>query len=538
MTQSAAPVPCRPRRRRRILCLFPRYSRSFGTLHHAYPLIPGVRAFMPPQGLLVISAWLEERGWQVRFVDENVRPAGPEDFEWADAVLTSGMHVQREHLRSVARRARQAGRLCVAGGPSVSGCPEWYPDFDVLHLGELGDATEELLELIDRDPRPRQEQVLLRTRQRLPLERFPIPAYHLADLSRYFIGSLQFSSGCPYRCEFCDIPALYGGSPRTKTPEQVLAELDALVAAGCRGAVYFVDDNFVAHRKAAARLLPHLVAWQRARGYPLEMACEATLNITQSPELLEQMRQAFFTTLFAGIETPDPAALRAMHKEQNLLRGRSIPQAVAELNSYGIEVVSGIIMGLDTDTPDSARRLLEFIEETAIPMLTINILYALPKTPLYQRLAAQGRILARENGLDSNVRFLLPYETVRRNWLEAVTGAYEPEALYRRFSHQMSHTYCHRLQPPAGSGRVNARNLWMAASILGRMLWHIGLRSHYRTTFWRFALPALQAGRLEDLIHVGVVGHHLIQFARECAEGKAESSFYSDSPREELPRAG
>ena len=377
------------RHRRRILCVFPRYAPSFGTFQYAYPMMGGVRAFMPPQGILVIAAYLPA-AWELRIVDENIRPTSEEEIAWADAVFVSGMHVQRAEIKVVGRRAQAAGKVTVLGGPSVSASPEKYPEFDYLHLGELGDATDELIRAIDEDARPPATQQRFTTRERLPLTEFPIPAYELIDGRRYFIGSVQFSSGCPYRCEFCDIPALYGRQPRLKTPQQILAELDAQLAAGIKTSIYFVDDNFIGNKKAARELLPHLVAWQKRRGYPVQLCCEATLNIAKSPEILAMMREAYFCTVFCGIESPELAALDAMQKSQN----RAVPllDAVAAINSYGIEVVSGIILGLDTDTPQTADRLIEFIDRSQIPMLTINLLQALPKTPLWDRLEAAGRL--------------------------------------------------------------------------------------------------------------------------------------------------
>ena len=192
---------------RRILCVFPRYAPSFGTFEHAYPLMDGVRAFMPPQGLLVIAAYLPDK-WEVRLVDENIRLASEEDFAWADTVFVSGMHIQRDNIVAVGRRARGLGKVSVLGGPSVSSCPEHYPDFDYLHIGELGDATDALIEALDIGARPPPHQVAFTTEDRLPLTEFPLPAYEMIEGRRYFLGNIQYSSGCPYRCEFCDIPVL------------------------------------------------------------------------------------------------------------------------------------------------------------------------------------------------------------------------------------------------------------------------------------------------------------------------------------------
>ncbi|HYM67754.1 MAG TPA: radical SAM protein, partial [Patescibacteria group bacterium] len=409
-----------PRARRRILCISPRYAPSFGTFHYSYPLFGGrIRAFMPPQGLLVVAAYLPE-SWEVRFVDENSRPATADDLAWADAVFLSGMHVQRPFIEDAIARAHRAGKPVVLGGPSVSGCPEHYPEADLIQVGEMGDSTDAIIRWLDEHAGRPAGQLRFDTGTRLPLTDFPLPAYHLIRLPQYFISSIQFSSGCPYTCEFCDIPALYGRNPRLKTPEQVLAELDALVAGGAL-AIYFVDDNFIANQKAALDLLPHLVAWQRRNRFPVRFACEATLNVAKNERVLALMRDAGFQVVFCGIETPEPDALRSMSKDQNLRM--PILDAVRKLNDYGLEVVSGIILGLDTDTPATADHLIEFIEASQIPMLTINILYALPRTPLWDRLAAAGRIRS-DGGRESNVVFRLPEETVIGMWRRAIGAAY------------------------------------------------------------------------------------------------------------------
>ncbi len=510
---------------RRILCVFPRYAPSFGTFEHAYPLMDGVRAFMPPQGLLVIAAYLPEK-WEVRLVDENIRPARAEDFAWADTVFVSGMHIQRDNIVAVGRRARGLGKVSVLGGPSVSSCPEHYPDFDYLHIGELGDATDALIAALDTGARPPPHQVIFTARERLPLTDFPLPAYEMIEGRRYFLGNIQYSSGCPYRCEFCDIPALYGRQPRHKTPAQITAELDAMLAAGICGSVYFVDDNFIGNKKAARELLPHLVAWQKARGFPLQFSCEATLNIAASPEILALMRQAYFYAIFCGIETPELGALDAIQKSHNH-EALPILDAIETINGYGIEVVSGIILGLDTDTAATARNLLDFIEASKIPLLTINLLEALPKTPLHARLAAAGRI-DDSGARDSNVVFARPYDEVLADWRSAVQRAYAPEAVYRRFAWNARHTYPNRIRPPLTRVRLSLPYLRRGLVTLAKIIGKIGLAGDYRRAFWRMAWPALKSGKLDELIATALVAHHLIRFAQDCTRQRA--TFFTALP--------
>jgi radical SAM superfamily enzyme YgiQ (UPF0313 family) len=508
---------------RRILCVFPRYTSSFGTFEHAYPLTDGVKAFMPPQGLLLIAAYLP-RTWEVRFVDENIRPVTTGEFEWAEAVLVSGMHIQRKQMNDICHRAHAHDLPVAIGGPSVSACPDYYPSFDYLHIGELGDATDELIARLARDPSRPARQVVLKTADRLDMAEFPIPAYELAEIPRYFLGSIQYSSGCPYQCEFCDIPGLYGRNPRLKTPQQITRELDKLLECGIRGSVYFVDDNFIGNRKAALDLLPHLIEWQKKTGYVLRFSCEATLNIAKRPEILAQMREAYFATIFCGIETPDPVALKAMHKDHNMMV--PIMEAIETLNSFGMEVVSGIILGLDTDKPETGEHLLHFIDQSQIPLLTINLLQALPRTPLWDRLKRENRLIEDEER-DSNVDFRLPYDHVVNTWRRCMGAAYEPAKLLARFEHQIRNTYPNRLKPPISRAQLSASNIKLGLTMLRNIFWKVGVRGDYRREFWAFALRRLMRGEIEYLIGSIMVSHHLIVFARNASRGQTNASYYS-----------
>jgi hopanoid C-2 methylase len=516
---------------RRVLCVFPRYTPSFGTFEFAYPLTDGVRAFMPPQGLLVIAAAVPA-GWPVRFIDENMAPATDDDFAWAEVVFVSGMHVQRRQIDDIRKRAHRFDKVVVLGGSSVSACPENYPDFDFLHVGELGDATDDLFARLADDVTRPQQQVVLTTKVRRELSEFPIPAYELAKIDRYLLGSIQFSSGCPYQCEFCDIPALYGRVARYKTPEQICAELDKLVACGLSSSVYFVDDNFIANKRAVREMLPHLIEWQKRNGYPLLLSCEATLNIAKRPEILELMRESAFTTIFCGIETPDPEALKSISKAHNMMV--PILGAIETLNGFGMEVVSGMIIGLDTDTPDTGRFLLDFVEKSQIPMLTMNLLQALPRTPLWDRLKGEHRLIEDDDNLESNVVFKMPYDDVVAMWRECMRVAYLPEALFARYEHQIRVAYANRKRLPNSPQRASWRNIRCAFVMLSRIFWFVGVKGDYRRVFWRYALARLRRGEIEFLISVTLLAHHLILFAREASAGRRNASNYSAKSVEEV----
>jgi radical SAM superfamily enzyme YgiQ (UPF0313 family) len=245
------------------------------------------------------------------------------------------------------------------------------------------------------------------------------------------------------------------------------------------------------------------------------------------------MREAMFETIFCGIETPDPEALKSIAKQHNNMV--PILEAVQALNGYGMEVVSGIILGLDTDTPETGRHLLEFIEQSNIPLLTINLLQALPRTPLWDRLKRERRLIENDEGLESNVSFRMPYDQVVDMWRQCMRTAYQPEALFARYEHQSVATYPNRLNPKDSVlNEPSWQNLRRGAIIIARILWHVGLRSHYRSVFWRFAWRRLRRGQINELIAATIVGHHLIMFAREATSGRRNASNYNFKLRETL----
>jgi radical SAM superfamily enzyme YgiQ (UPF0313 family) len=521
------PLPVK--NKRRVLCVFPIYTPSFGTFQHAYKLMYRVKAFMPPQGLLLIAAYMPE-SWPVRFVDENIKPATPADFAWADVVLVTGMHIQGEQIRDVQRRARAAGKVTVLGGPSVSASPEMYPDFDYLHIGELGDATDQIVRALDESTALPPQQAVAKTKNRLPLTDFPIPAYDKVPFGRYLLGTVQFSSGCPYLCEFCDIPGLYGRQPRMKSPQQVAAELDFIFSQPNPPAtLYFVDDNFIGNRKAAKEMLPHLVEWQKRNHYPVMFACEATLNIAKQTDILQLMKEANFVGMFVGIETPDAASLDAIKKGHN----NAVPlmESIKTLNDYGIEITSGIILGLDSETSDTEQRLKDFIDLSQIPMLTINLLQALPKTPLWDRLKRDGRLLD-DDSRESNVVFLRPHDEVVGMWRRSIAYANDPDKLFERFRHQVEATYANRKVTPA-KGKLTWNNLRGGAVMVWRVLWHLCLKSDFRKPFWRTARHALKHGQIDGLLGAAFMGYHLIEFTREALRGDQNASYYSAKKRTE-----
>ena len=275
-------------------------------------------------------------------------------------------------------------------------------------------------------------------------------------------------------------------------------------------------------------LLPHLVEWQKRNGYSVGLSCEATLNIARSPEIFQLMKEAAFITIFCGIETPDPDALVSIDKGHNMQL--PILDAIRAINDHGMEVVSGIILGLDTDTPETGDKLFEFIEKSKIALATINLLQALPRTPLWDRLTREGRLLTDED-LESNVAFRMPYDSVVAMWRDCMAKAYEPKTLFARYEHFASATYVNRLKRPMSKQRLSPANIRKGLRILGNIFWKVGVRGDYRRVFWGFALRRLIRGQIEPLIASSLVAHHLIMFARDATSGRGNASHYSAKMR-------
>ncbi len=511
---------------RRILFVHPSYNRSFGSFYNIYQFFPGARGLMSPLGILIVANYLPQR-WIIRIVDENVRTLTDADLDWADVLFISGMHIQKPNILRIQQRAHGRGKMTVLGGCSVSAAPEDYPDMDVIHCGELGDATDELIELVDKTPvgsYPK-NQIRLNTLERIPLADFPCPAYHLIDMSSYLVTPMQFSSGCPYTCEFCDIPALYGRNARLKPIEKIIHELDVIKQRGHVGTIYFVDDNFIANQKAAKDLLPALAQWQKENNYPFDFGMEATINLAKRTDILEAMKEAYVTDCYFGIESPEENTLKDIDKKQNL--GMPLVDALNKVRSYGIEALAGVILGFDSDTEKTEQCLLKFIDECNCPLIAVNLLFALPKTPLWDRLTMEKRLLPDEKAYHTNIRFKMPNEIVLAMWRNCTRAAYEPGAVYRRYQHNMETTYRARLQLRTGRFGRGPNQLPKLGYILTKILWTIGLRSSYRKEFWQQIKRTLCEGDLEHAIKISVMGHHFIEYGKECENTSVRASYYT-----------
>jgi len=495
----------------RVLLVQPRSPSTYWSYEHSLPFV-GKATTLPPLGLTTLAALLPAP-WSLRLRDLNVAPLEEADLRWAEVVLLSGMLVQEKSIREVLRRSRALGRRTILGGPAATSSPERFDEADHLFLGEAEGRLSLLVRTLE-DPGPSPPRLLSPAGRDPPeLSLAQVPRFDLLEVDRYANHALQYSRGCPFHCEFCDIVELYGNVPRVKSPEQVVAELDAILACGARGTVFFVDDNFVGNRREVGRLLPVLEAWQARNGFPFEFLTEASVDLATHPALVAGMVAAGFSAVFLGIETPSGAALEAAGKTQNL----RMPQesAVDLLTRAGLEVFAGFIVGFDTDGPDIFDRQLEFISSLPIPRAMVGLLTALPGTRLWRRLDAQGRLRrdapATGDAFERpNYRPVMDERTLLVGYRRLLAGLYGADGYYRRCLAHVKQTRFRRGVTACGSAVEGAKALF-------RAIWGIGLRGPRRAHFWRLLFTALRQGRAAAprAVTLAIVGESLIRYTQE-----------------------
>ncbi|MDY0003339.1 MAG: radical SAM protein [Polyangia bacterium] len=496
------------------LLVHPRLPLTYWGFQHSLDLI-GKRASLPPLGLLSLAALLP-RHWQVRLVDLNVTPLSDDDLRWADLVLTGGLLIQAESLHSIIARSRAFELPVAVGGPAPTTSPELFTDADIVFRGEAEGRIDELVEALARAPRS--QQILDAPADYPEMETVPPPRFDLLDLKQYASMSLQYSRGCPFRCEFCDIVAIFGHRPRVKTPEQVLTELESLYLLGYRGTLFFVDDNFIGNRREVKRLLPRLREWQRAHGHPFELYTEASVDLAADPMLLADMAEAGFTSVFVGIETPSHKALEQAKKLQNLRLDLS--EAVDRITRAGLEVMGGFIVGFDSDDEGVFAEQRQFLARQPIPLAMVGLLTALPGTELWTRLEKEHRLRARSSGetfARPNFAPAMDERALITGYAKLLGWLYSADAYYAR-----CHAYLHSAgRRPAA--RASTSGEWGA---LLCAIWRVGVLSQRRLLFWRLMGAALLHGRdrLRQAVVHAVQGEHLIRYTREQVLPRLEAA--------------
>lgn len=377
---------------RRILMVWPKVPRNtYWSFVYAMKFV-GKKSAMPPLGLITVAGMLPQT-WELRLVDMNVRDLENEDILWADAVFVSAMLVQKESFQEIIARCKSLSRKVVAGGPLVTSCREDFSGIDACVIGEAEETINELVLDIENDRlKPTYEKP-----ERPDISHSVMPRFDLLELNAYATMSVQYSRGCPFQCEFCDIWSVYGNRPRLKSAECLVSEIDELYRLGWQGSIFVVDDNFIGNRKRVrTELLPALTQWQRSHRYPFPFFTEASINLAEDPPLMTAMRDAGFDEVFIGIESPSTASLTETGKRQNTRS--DLLAAVNTIQRHGLEVMGGFIVGFDSDTSSIFDQQVDFIQRAGIPKAMVGLLGALPGTKLYRRLMAEGRIVGTTSG--------------------------------------------------------------------------------------------------------------------------------------------
>lgn len=483
----------------KVLLVYPEFPDTYWSFRHALSFI-GKRSAFPPLGLLTISAMLPA-SWERRVVDMNVRTLKASDIEWADMVFATAMLIQKDSLREVVNRAKAKGKRVAIGGPYVTTTLDMV-DADHVFLGEAETTLPEFINDLAQGEPKRTYQAA----ERPPLSITPVPDFHLAELKRYSSMSVQYSRGCPFNCEFCDIIEIYGRVPRTKSNSQMLNELDALRRVGWRGPVFIVDDNFIGNKKNVRKLLPELADWQERHGHPFELFTEASVNLAEDDALLKDMQRAGFYRVFLGIETPDAASLKEAQKTQN--RG-DLVEAVKKIQSYGMEVMAGFIVGFDSDPEDIFERQINFIRKSAIPLAMVGLLNALPDTQLWRRLEREGRLLAEGDGNNTNcsLNFVPKMDPARlvEGYKSIMRTIYSPAEYYQRALDCLGWVR-HTVLPTKTRRTLTGNNV----ATLVRIILKLGIRDGERVEFWRFMRHVLRDHRakFEEAMSFAVTGYH------------------------------
>ncbi len=484
------------------LMVYPEFPDTFWSFKHVLPFL-GKRSAYPPLGMLTVAALLPS-SWQRRVVDMNVYPLKDSDIDWADVVLVSGMMVQGPSIRNVIRRSKERGRRTVVGGPIASTNDANIAEADHIVEGEAEELIPTLAEDIEAgSPRPR-----YKARELPDLTRVPLPELDRVDMSKYGAMAVQFSRGCPFTCEFCDIIEIYGRRPRTKTPEQVCAELDQIYGLGWRGRVFLVDDNFIGNKKNVKLLLPELVRWNRDHRFAFSFLTEASLNLAEDQELLELMHAANFNSVFMGIETPVVESLKETTKFQNLRR--DLLESVKLVQAYGMEVMAGFIVGFDHDPPDVFDRQIQFIRDAAIPVSMVGLLTALPNTQLWRRLKTEGRLIRESLGnntlLDLNFIPRMDTKELIEGYRRILETIYRPQEYFDRVQEFLSHLGSAARTP------VSFTDLMTVA----RSVWRQGLISNYKKEYWKFIVQTLREHRehLDKALALAIMGHQFFSLTQ------------------------
>jgi len=485
-----------------VLLIYPEFPDTFWSFKHALTFIRK-KATSPPLGLLTVAAMLPP-AWAKRLVDVNVTRLTEEDLAWADCAFISGMIVQRESARQIISRCKESGLKVVAGGPLFTTEYEQFEEVDHFVLNE----AEVTLPIFLADLEQGCARRLYTTSEFPDLQATPVPLWHLADLDRYATMSVQFSRGCPYNCDFCNVTALLGHRPRTKTAGQIIAELDSLYDLGWRGSVFFVDDNLIGNKRyLKTELLPALIEWQQDKGN-IPFNTEVSINLADDEQLMHMMVEAGFNMVFIGIETPDEVSLAECSKRQNTKR--DLAEDVKRLQQAGLQVQGGFIVGFDNDTISIFQRQIDFIQNTGIVTAMVGLLQAMPETRLYERLKQEGRLLDQSSGDNvdgtTNIIPAMNLDALREGYKNILQYIYSPEHYYRRVR-----TFLKEYKPPKVKAPLDLNRILA----FFRSIYRLGIIGKERVHYWKLLLWTLfrRPQLFPQAVEFAIYGHH---FRKVC----------------------
>lgn len=482
----------------RILLVYPEFPDTFWSFKHALKFVRK-KTVQPPLGLLTVAALLPA-AWEKRLVDLNVIELTSQDLAWSDYVFISAAIVQRESVRRLVKRCHAAGVKVVAGGPLFTMESESFPEIDHFILNEAELTLPPFLDDLNTGRKPRK---IYATTEYADIRQTPAPLWHLADLKQYDTVNIQFSRGCPYHCEFCNITTLLGHRPRTKTTAQIIAELDSLYALGWHGSIFFVDDNFIGNKKQLkSEVLPALIEWRNGKnGMPFNT--EASINLADDPELIELMTRAGFEMVFIGIETPNDESLTECSKSQN--QGRDLLQSVRRLHQAGLQVEGGFIVGFDSDPLAIFQQQIDFIQKSGIVIAMVGMLNAPQGTRLHERMEKEGRLVNEMSGdnVDGTTNIIpkMGIEPLQKGYQKILGYIYDPKYYYERVF-----TFLREYNPPVVRLNLDLQSILA----LGRSILTLGLRGVERSHYWRlFFWTLFQRPRLFPVaIRLAILGYH------------------------------
>lgn len=486
----------------KLLLVSPQTPDTFWSFKHVLRFVSKKAAF-PPLGLLTVAAMLP-RDWNLRVIDLNVERLSDADLRRADYVFISAMIVHRESVHAVVARCAALGKTVIAGGPLFTTGHEAFPEIAHFVLGE----AEEIMPQLVADLIAGRPQSLYQSGRWPTLDQTPVPRWDLIRLRNYVTMAAQFSRGCPFDCEFCDIVVMNGRVPRTKSPVQFIEELEALRRAGWRDAVFVVDDNFIGDKRRTRALLEAMIDWRRRTGTKMGFFTEASVNLADDPALCALMVAAGFTKVFVGIETPSAEALEECHKLQN--RGRDLVSAVHVLQQAGLEVMGGFIVGFDSDLGDIFKRQYDFIQRSGVAIAMVGLLTALPRTKLWLRLKREGRLETESTGNNTatalNFTPKLNRETLEQGYRELMRRLYEPRDYYARIR-----TFLHHYHPSGPSLHLSR------ADVLAfiKSLWLLGAWHRGRFGYWRLLWSTLirRPRKFRHALELAIMGYHFRRVA-------------------------